>query len=113
MYIVDPDTGLYSEYNVTSDYSDLGFDKRGENFFVKGRSDGEKAVHPDDLPYFLREFTRENFMRGVENGGIFKMRYRLVVDGVPRPIALRAAMVGETDGDKLVVGVNVLDGKKM
>ncbi|MBR0367004.1 MAG: EAL domain-containing protein [Clostridia bacterium] len=111
MYLVDPDTGLYSEYSVTTNYNDLGFDKRGENFFIKGRSDGEKAVHPDDMPYFLRTFTRESFMRGVENGGIFKMRYRLVVNGAPRPIALRAAMVSEADGDKLIVGVNVLDEK--
>ena len=112
MYLVDPDTGLYSEYNVTTNCNDLGFDKRGENFFIKGRSDGEKAVHPDDMSYFLSTFTRENFMQGVQNGGIFKMRYRLVVNGVPRPIALRAAMVRESDGDKLIVGVNVLDKKQ-
>ena len=111
MYLVDPDTGLYSEYSVTTNYNDLGFDKRGENFFIKGRSDGEKAVHPEDMSYFLRTFTRENFMRGVRNGGIFKMHYRLVVNGVARPIALRAAMVSEPDGEKLIVGVNVLDEK--
>ena len=107
LYTVDPETGRYSEYNVTSGYDDLGFDKKGEDFFTKGRSDGEKMAHPEDLPYFLEHFTRENILRNIREKGLFQMNYRLVINGEPKPIVLKAAMVEESDGEKLTVGVNV------
>ena len=109
LYTVDPETGLYSEYNVTSGYGDLGFDKKGENFFVKGRSDGEQMVYPEDRSYFLEHFTKENIMRDIKEKGMYQIRYRLVINGEPRPIVLKAAMVEESDGEKLTVGVNVAD----
>ena len=43
-------------------YGDLGFDKKGEDFFTKGRSDGEQMVYPEDLPYFLEHFTKEELL---------------------------------------------------
>ncbi|MDO5118085.1 MAG: EAL domain-containing protein [Eggerthellaceae bacterium] len=107
LYTVDPETGRYSEYNVTSGYDDLGFDKKGEDFFTKGRNDGEKMAHPEDLPYFLEHFTRENILRNIREKGLFQMNYRLVINGEPKPIVLKAAMVEESDGEKLTVGVNV------
>ena len=105
LYTVDSETGLYSEFNVTSGYGDLGFDKKGENFFTKGRSDGEQMVYPEDLPYFLEHFTRENIMRDVAEKGMCQLRYRLVINGEPKYILLKAAMVTESDGEKLIVGV--------
>ena len=107
LYIVDPETGKYFEYSVTSGYGDLGFDKSGEDFFTKGRSDGMKAVYSEDLPFFLEHFTRERIMRGIREKGMFQIQYRLVINGVPKPILLKAAMVREPDGDKIVVGVNI------
>ena len=107
LYTVDPETGRYSEYNVTSGYDDLGFDKKGEDFFTKGRSDGEEMAHPEDLPYFLEHFTKENILRNIREKGKFQMHYRLVINGEAKPIVLKAAMVEESDGEKLTVGVNV------
>jgi hypothetical protein len=109
LYTVDPETGRYSEYNITSGYGDLGFDKKGEDFFAKGRSDGEKMAYHEDLPYFLENFTRENILRNIREKGKFQMRYRLVINGEPKPIVLKAAMVKESDGEKLTVGVNIED----
>ena len=110
LYTVDPETGRYSEYNVTSGYGDLGFDKKGEDFFTKGRSDGEKMCYHEDLPYFLENFTKEKIMRDIKEKGMFQMHYRLVISGEPKPIVLKAAMVEESDGEKLTVGVNVEEG---
>ena len=66
---------------MTSGYGDLGFDKRGEDFFVKGRSDGEKVVYHEDLPFFLEHFTKENIMRDVREKGMYQLRYRLMING--------------------------------
>ena len=110
LYTVDPETGLYSEYNVTSGYGELGFDKKGENFFTKGRSDGRQMVYREDLPYFLEHFTKEEIMRDIWEKGMYQIRYRLVINGEPRPIVLKAALVEESDGEKLTVGVNIEGG---
>ena len=107
LYIVDPETGLYSEGNVTSGYGSLGFDKKGEDFFVKGRSDGEKIVYPEDLSFFLENFTRDSFMQAIREKGLFQLRYRVVIDGKLQRIKLKAAMVEESGGGKLIVGVSI------
>ena len=109
LYIIDPETGKYSEYNVTSGYGSLGFDKDGENFFVKGRSDGEQMVFKDDLSLFRAQFTQENILRAVREKGLFQIQYRLVINGEPKPILLKAAMVRENEAQKLIVGVNIAD----
>ena len=109
LYIVDPETGKYAENNVTSGYENLGFDKAGDNFFTKARSDGEKAVYFEDLPFFLERFTKENILRGIREKGMFQIQYRLVINGTPRPIVLKAAKVRESDGEKIIVGVNIVD----
>lgn len=109
LYTVDPETGLYSEFNVTSGYGDLGFDRNGENFFIKGRSDGEQMAYHEDLQYFLEHFTKENILRDAREKGLFQMHYRLVINGEPKPVILKAAIMNESDGDKLIVGVNIED----
>ena len=38
---------------------------------------------------------------------MYQLRYRLMINGEPRYIVVKAAMVEESDGEKLTVGVNV------
>ena len=109
LYTVDPDTGRYSEYNVSSDYESLGYDREGDDFFRKGRLDGMEYVYPQDLPFFLEHFTRENILRDIREKGAYRISYRLVINGEPRLINLKAAMVRESDGEKVVVGVTIVD----
>ena len=111
LYTIDPDTGFYYEYSVSSDYSALGYDKVGDNFFEKGRQDGMAYIFPEDLPRFLEQFTRENVLRDIDAKGRFQIRYRIMVGGVPKPINLRMARVSERDGEKLVAGVSILDSE--
>ncbi len=109
MYLIDPETGVYSECNVTEEYRKLGFDKSGEDFFLKSRADAQKVACPEDLPMFLEQFTREKVMRDIAKKGRFQIRYRIMVNGKPLPVRLRAARVKESDGEKIVVGLAVGD----
>ena len=36
------------------------------------------------------------------------IRYRLMIDGKSRPVILAAAKVTENDGEKIIIGVNVV-----
>ena len=105
LYSVDPATGRYIEYSATSEYETLGFAKEGEDFFLQGVVDGKKTVHPDDLALYLEQFTKENVLEETRKGNVFKMQYRLVIGGQPRPVSLRIAPFKEKGEEKLVAGV--------
>ena len=44
-------------------------------------------------------------MREIRAHGSFKTQYRLMINGAPRPVTLKAALFKEDEEEKLVVGV--------
>lgn len=105
MYIIDPVTGSYSEYSATTDYDGFGFAKSGNDFFAQAAIDAKIALHPEDLECYYQNITKENVMKVIAEKGLFVFNYRLGGTGGYRNVALRATLVKETDGDKLIVGV--------
>ena len=111
IYIVVPETGRYREYSSTDSFLEFSIPKEGMDFFSASRENGKKAIHPDDLERFLSLFTRENVFAEIEKSGLFVLSYRLIVDGQPRYIRLKAAMVEESEGKRLIVGLNDVDSQ--
>ncbi|MBQ7372706.1 MAG: amino acid permease [Blautia sp.] len=109
VYVVVPETGLYREFSETEGYEFFKQAKEGGDFFAKTREEARKYIHPEDLDRFLLMFTRENVLSEVERNGIFTLTYRLLVDGNSKYVQLKAAMVEEKEGRRLVVGVNDID----
>ena len=105
LYTVDPETGAYVEYSASDDYASLGFGKTGEDFFAQGIADGRRTVYPADLHRYLERFNRENVLREIGETGVFKLQYRLVIHGQPRPVSLKIARFQEDGETKLVAGV--------
>ncbi|MCR5001960.1 MAG: EAL domain-containing protein [Lachnospiraceae bacterium] len=112
MYTVDPETNKYIEYSVSRDYEKLGMDKEGEDFFGQALRDGADVICKDDLPMYYKTFTRENVINTIKSKGVFMMKYRLMIDGEPVRVFLRATIVKESDGDKIIVGVKYEDTSK-
>lgn len=111
VYIVVPETGRYREYSASESFTRFSLPREGMDFFDISRENGRKTVHPDDLERFLSLFTRDNVFSEIEKSGIFVLSYRLIVDGKPRYVQLKAAMVEESDGRRLVVGLNDIDSQ--
>ena len=105
LYTVRPDTGGYVQYTASSDYGSLGIAREGTDFFGQSLANSRKFIHPDDLPEFLRRFNRENVLAEIRDHGIFKLHYRLVINGTPRYVGLKIASLQEDDGERLLVGV--------
>ena len=105
LYSVDPETGSYVEYSASKDYESLGFAKSGEDFFLQGVIDGKRTVYEEDLPGYLAAFTKENVMKAIQSNDVFKMQYRLVINGQPTPVSLKVAAFKDGGKDKLVAGV--------
>lgn len=112
VYLVDPQTGNYREFSATDDYVEsFAQAKDGADFFAKVRQEAPAFNHPDDLQRFLSAFTRENVMAEIERSGIFTLEYRVLMEGRPLYVQMKAAMVEEKEGPRLVVGLNDVDAQ--
>ncbi len=113
IYSIDPDTGHYTEYSASKDYyENYGLAKEGDDFFAQIGKNSPDVVNPEDLEAYMKAVTKENILREIRRQGLFVLNYRLILNGVSTPVSLRAALVMEPDGDKLIVGVNSMDPQR-
>ena len=111
IYIVDPDTDRFVEYSATKDYEKLGVEKAGEDFFNTSRRNMNRLVYPEDRDRFMGTFTKEKVMSILDRDGSFTMKYRLMFDGVPVYISLKASLFEDEHGRHLVIGTNNIDAQ--
>ena len=112
IYTVDPVTGDYEEYDSTSELDEFSVAKKGENFFESSREKTSGIIYEEDWPLFKEMFTREQVLKEIEENGVFLLNYRLMMDGKPNYVSLKAAQVQEKDGPVLVIGVSNVDAQK-
>ena len=106
VYVVDPETNRYREFTATENYAEsFAQAKDGTNFFRTVREVARDFIHPDDLEHFLAAFSKENVLAEIEHSGIFTMNYCVLMDGKPLHVQLKAAMVEEKEGLRLIVGL--------
>ncbi len=109
IYTVDPVTDHYIEYSATSDYAGLGLAKEGDDFFDVSRVESARLVFDEDREKFQAMLTKERVMEAIEKNGLFAFQYKMLLEGKPTYVELKAAMVEERDGPQLIVGVNNID----
>ena len=110
IYVVDPETDHYREFGSADGYGEhFGQLKEGDRFFDTARESFRIHCCPEDLNLFLSVFTKENVLDEIKRSGIFTLRYRLMMDGKPNYVQLKAAMVEEPECPRLVVGANDVD----
>ena len=111
IYVVLPETGRYREYSSTAGFDAFTMPTEGENFFSDFRQNSISSVYQEDQNRVFTALTMENALNEVENNGIFTLSYRMMVHEEPRYVQLKAAIVEEQDGKRLVVGVNDIDAQ--
>ena len=109
IFIVVPETGQYRVYSSTAEFDSFNLPKEGLDFFEKTRELSNGIIHPDDLERFSSLFTEKGVLSEVERNGIFSLTYRLVFNEVPVYVQIKAAMVEEKNGRRLIVGINDID----
>ena len=109
IYVVHPQTGHFREYSSTDGYESYRLPKEGEDLFTTLRSKSPNCVHPDDLARFLSMFTEEAVMASVREHGFFSMSFRLYFRGRLIYVQLKATMLREKAGERLIIGLNDID----
>ncbi len=111
VYVVDPETSHYREFSASAGYGSFAQAKEGTDFFATTREAAREFSHPDDLNRFLAVFTKENVMAEIERRGMFTVSYRLMMKGQPRYFQMKAVIVEEKEGQRLIVGMNDIDSQ--
>ena len=111
IYTVNPETDSYMEYSSKPGFEGLGLAKVGDFYFDNIRRVSKHAVYLEDLDKFLEEFTKENIIAKIKKDGIFIINFRMMIEGEPVFVCLKAAFVQEKDGEQLIVGVSNIDAQ--
>ena len=106
IYTINAATGHYTEYSMTKYYAALGAPVEGEDFFGESRVECERLLHPDDCEAFKAVFSKEHVLETIRKEGVFNLRYRMLLDGAYTKAGMKAVLVKEEDGEKIVVGVS-------
>ncbi len=109
VYTVDPLTGYYREFSSSDEVKSFETETEGADFFEAARKLSSRVVCPEDVDRFMSVFTRESVMSEIDRNGIFIISYRLMINGKPNYVRLKAAMVDEEEGKRLIVGINDID----
>jgi diguanylate cyclase (GGDEF)-like protein len=83
----------------------------GKDFFSDFRENYIRGVYPEDKNRVFTALTLENAMEEIDNNGIFTLSYRMMKDEEPCYVQLKAALLDEEDGKRLIVGVNNIDAQ--
>lgn len=110
VYVVEPESGSYHEFSSTEEYGkSMDIPTEGPDFFSTLRNAVAQSRYQEDAELFLETFTEENVKAEIESSGIFTLGFRLAMNGRPRHVQLKAAMVEEPDGPRIIVGFNDID----
>ena len=79
------------------------------DFFGASRQNALKVISPEDKERFINIFTEKNVLEEIETNGVFSMTYRIMMDNEPNYVQIKAAMVEEQEGFRLIVGIVDID----
>ena len=109
IYTVDPVTNHYTEYAAGHAEFGLGLAREGEDFFRESQRLFAQKIYVEDLEKLITAFTQQNVLYEIARKGMFVLDYRLMIDGIPTYVRLKAALVEEKDGPQIIIGVINID----
>ena len=110
LYYVDLETEQFIEYTSDPSRDDLAVKRRGEHFFSASREDAKQMLVKEDSAFFIDAFTKENLLRSMDEHGTFTITYRLLIDGNPTYVSMKAVRM-QTDKKHIIIGVSNVDAQ--
>ena len=110
LYYVDTQTGQFIEYTPDASRGDLAVERRGSDFFSASAKDAHLFIYKGDREAFIKSFTRENVLRTLDEHGTFTLTYRLLMDGNPVYVHMKAVRM-RTDRTHIIIGVSNVDAQ--
>jgi hypothetical protein len=108
LYYVDMETEEFTEYSPYRNKEDISVERTGIHFFEAVRKDAPAALYSEDLDAFLTAFTKVNVKKALRKYGAFNYTYRLMIDGKPQYVAMKAVSM-ENDPSRIIIGISNID----
>ena len=109
VYIVDPESGDYREFNSADEFKSYDLATKGTDFFNTTMKYAKNIVCAEDWDKFSSMFSREAVLDEIEKVGIYLLEYRIILQDRPNYVQLKAAILDEEDEHRLIVGINDVD----
>ena len=110
LFYIDLKTDEYIEYGSRTDFSNRFSEKRGRDFFKTIRKNADKLVFEEDRKGLVEALNKENVINEIETNGFFGCYYRLMVDGEPIYVNLKATG-NSSDPDHIIIGITNVDAQ--
>ena len=112
LYSIHADSSRYVEYTASEEIRQLGISREGEDFFRDSLINTKKIICPEDWALYSRRFRKEISLSEIRETGVFKMHYRLTLEGELRTVTLRIAPFKQGDEEMLLAGVRIWRDRK-
>lgn len=111
IYYVNVNTDEFTEYAASEKYSQLEIGNKGSDFFKLSQENMQRDIYPEDLPMMRREMEKERFLSELAKDESYSLTYRLMLDGNPEYVNLRAVRPDD-DPDHVIIAVTNIDSSK-
>ena len=111
IYYVDTETDRYTEYSSGDGFGSLGIENTGEDFFAESRKNIPRVVYPEDQAVLRGAMEKDVLMEVLGENGTFTLTYRLMIDGVPTYVHLKASRMGDQNDRHIVIGISDIDAQ--
>lgn len=111
LYYINVDTNAYIEYSINSQNQSLDKVSSGIDFFQDTKVNALKLIVPEDQQKFLKSLERENLLHEINNGKVFTLTYRVLLNNIPTYCQLTAINL-INDVNHVILAVSNIDARK-
>lgn len=108
LYYVDVETDQFIEYTPDPTRENLAVERRGTDFFNASAKDAQLFIYKDDRNDFIRSFKKDNVLQIIDQHGFYTLTYRLLREGKPVYVSMKAVRM-RLDREHIIVGISNVD----
>lgn len=110
IYYIDAETGRFTQYSSSDEYSKLGVSLQGEDFFSTAMIDIEKYIDPEDRDRIKQSITKENLLEALNQTGAVSFTYRQLLDGRTQYVTMTIVRP-KNKANRIIIGVMNVDAQ--
>ncbi len=108
IYYISTKTNHYIQYNASAEYSKLGIEASGDDFFTAAAVDTRKYIYPEDIERVGAALERDTLLGKLSLNGSYSLTYRQLFEGVPQYVTMNV-ICPKNDEEHIVIGVMNID----
>ncbi|SFD01835.1 bifunctional diguanylate cyclase/phosphodiesterase [Butyrivibrio sp. YAB3001] len=108
---VNMTTWEYTVYKTYEDQTLMSSKIEGEDFFNTYFHKIENVVYKDDLQEYFENVSKISIFSQIANKGSFSHKFRIVIDGEPKHVKMKALIIDENNNPQLIMGLLNVDAQ--